>query len=220
MGGAKVMDKLPIVQNLLPLADNMILSSGLGFTFLNELQGMPLGSSLFAPGQSKYIQQVNQEAKSLGVQLHLPEDIVITKFAYYEDYLKGGDLLHKAIPRIVDIDQGVPDGYMGLDIGPKSIQKFKNVISESLGIAFNGPSGLFENENYRAGTIEILQHISKMTQRNNAFVSVIGGGDSLNAIKYCGQFNQFSHLSTGGGASLEMLEGKSMPGIQALSERD
>ena len=218
MGGAKVSDKLPIIRNLLSLADNIIITGGMAFTFLNHLHNMKIGSSLFESNNEKYIQEVIQEAQLKGVKLHFPTDFTISQFSNFSDYLKGGDLLSSVAPIHVTAKEGIPDGYLGLDIGPNSIQRFNEIISNSKCVALNGPSGLMEHPLYQDGTVKIMENISRMTHNDNEFISVIGGGDSVNSIRFCKEDVQFSHVSTGGGASLEMLEGKVLPGISALSD--
>jgi phosphoglycerate kinase len=219
MGGAKVSDKLPIIRNLLPLADNLIITGGMIFTFLKAIREIEIGHSLFESGQEKYILEVLQEAKDHNVNIYFPNDFKSTPFADFVSYNKKEGNLDSE-PLITSIEEGIPSDYIGLDIGPNSVKLFNEVVSKSSCITLNGPSGLFEHPLYRQGTVDVFNHIAEMTSTNESFVSVIGGGDSVNAIKFCNQGVRFSHVSTGGGASLELLEGKRLPGIYSLSDKE
>ena len=220
MGGAKVSDKLPIIQNLLPLADNLIITGGMIFTFLQAIRDINIGHSLFESGQESYIQQVLEEAKTHKVNIYFPNDFKSTLFSDFQDYCSGNNTLSDNPPIITTLEEGIHPDYIGLDIGPKSVEKFKYVLSKSSCVALNGPSGLTEHSFYREGTVDLFNHISDLTSEKEDFISIIGGGDSVNAIKYCKQGTRFSHVSTGGGASLELLEGKKLPGIYSLSEKN
>jgi phosphoglycerate kinase len=218
MGGAKVSDKLPIIRNLLPLADNLIITGGMIFTFLKAIQDIEIGHSLFEGGQENYILQVLEEAKKNNVNIYFPTDFKSTPFEEFLAYTKKEGTLDKE-PLVTSIKEGIPSDYIGLDIGPESVNLFNQVVSQSSCIALNGPSGLFEHPLYRQGTVDVFNHISDITSQNPSFISVIGGGDSVNAIKFCKEGVNFSHVSTGGGASLELLEGKRLPGIYSLSDK-
>lgn len=221
MGGAKVSDKLPIIKNLLSLCDNMIITGGMAFTILNSIRGMKIGNSLYEKDLDDYIREVINIANQKKVNLYLPDDFVISPFSAFKSYLEGNkEELNLCPKEIVDLNSGIPEGWLGLDIGPQSIANFEQVIRESMSVALNGPSGLFEHQDFKNGTVSVMETISEMTKINNDFVSVIGGGDSVNSIKYCSNDATFSHVSTGGGASLELLEGKVLPGIAILSEKD
>ena len=219
MGGAKVSDKLPIIQNLLPLADNLIITGGMIFTFLKAIREIKIGHSLFEHGQENYIRQVLEEAKLHNVNIYFPSDFKSTLFTDFNEYMaKKGDM--NSTPLITTIDQGILDDHIGLDIGPASVTAFNEVLSRSACVALNGPSGLTEHPHFREGTISMFNHLSDLTNQQEDFVSVIGGGDSVNAIRFCKEGARFSHVSTGGGASLELLEGKKLPGIDSLSEKN
>lgn len=219
MGGAKVSDKLPIIRNLLPLADNLIITGGMIFTFLQAIREIQIGHSLFESGQEEYILQLLAEAETHNVKIHFPHDFKSTLFSDFQDYSQGKGTLPLP-PVISSLEEGIKSDFIGLDIGPESVEKFKKVLSESSCVALNGPSGLTEHPFYRHGTVDLFNHISDLTSGRQDFVSVIGGGDSVNAIRFCKEGAQFSHVSTGGGASLELLEGKKLPGIDSLSDRN
>lgn len=221
MGGAKVSDKLPIIQNLLPLANNLIITGGMIFTFLKALHPeLKIGHSLFEAGKEDYIHKVLQEAKQHNVNIYFPEDFKSAPIADFKNYLANSGNLTETAPTISTVHEGIHPDYIGLDIGPETVSQFKRVLSESSCVALNGPSGLIETEFYRQGTIELFNHISDLTSAKRDFISVIGGGDSVNAIRFCKGDARFSHVSTGGGASLEMLEGKKLPGIYSLSDKN
>lgn len=219
MGGAKVSDKLPIIRNLLPLADNLIITGGMIFTFLKAIREVEIGYSLFEKGQSDYIRQVLQEAKARNVNIFFPTDFKSTPFADFEAYVEKRGAMDKP-PLTTTVDQGIPSDHIGLDIGPESVAKFNEVLLQSECVALNGPSGLTEHPLYRQGTVDLFNQIADLTSQRESFISVIGGGDSVNAIRFCKEDAQFSHVSTGGGAFLELLEGKRLPGIHWLSDRN
>lgn len=218
MGGAKVSDKLPIIRNLLPLADNLIITGGMIFTFLKAIRDIEIGHSLFESGQEDYIKQVLAEAEARGVNIFFPCDFKSTAFAEYEAYIEKRSQMEDT-PLISTVNEGIPVDHIGLDIGPESVRLFNEILSNSECVALNGPSGLTEHPLFRHGTVDVFNHLARLTDQRESFVSVIGGGDSVNAIRYCEAGARFSHVSTGGGASLELLEGKKLPGIDSLSER-
>lgn len=221
MGGAKVSDKLPIIQNLLPLANNVIITGGMIFTFLKAInKDLQIGHSLFESGKEEYIFNVLKEAEANNVNIYFPVDFKSAPFSDFQNYLKKEGTLMENEAVISRIEEGVHPDYIGLDIGPETVSLFNNVLSESSCVALNGPSGLIEHPFYRQGTVDLFNHISDLTCSREDFVSVIGGGDSVNAIRFCKDDCQFSHVSTGGGASLELLEGKRLPGIYSLSDKD
>jgi phosphoglycerate kinase len=221
MGGAKVSDKLPIIQNLLPLANNLIITGGMIFTFLKAMnKDLKIGHSLFESGKEEYIFKVLEEAKAHNVNIYFPKDFKSAPFSDFQKYLQKEGTLTETPPIISTINEGVHPDYIGLDIGPETVALFNKVLSESSCVALNGPSGLIEHPLYRQGTVDLFNHISDLTSAREDFISVIGGGDSVNAIRFCKEDAQFSHVSTGGGASLELLEGKRLPGIYSLSDKD
>ncbi|WP_125777636.1 phosphoglycerate kinase [Antribacter gilvus] len=203
LGGSKVSDKLGVIANLLTKADRLLIGGGMVFTFL-KAQGHAVGSSLLEEDQVETVKGYLETAAANGVEIVLPVDIVAAdSFA--------ADAPHRTVPA-----DAIPDGTMGLDIGPDSAALFADRLSEARTIAWNGPMGVFEFEAFAAGTKTVAQGIIDATA-DGAF-SIVGGGDSAAAVRLLG-FDEagFSHISTGGGASLELLEGKELPGITVLS---
>lgn len=202
LGGAKVSDKLLIIENLLNIADNIIIGGGMAYTFF-KAQGGSVGKSLVEEDRLELTREILQKAAEKGVQFLLPEDSVI---ADAFDANANTDIQNNTV---------IPDGWMGLDIGPKAIQAFEEVIMHSKTILWNGPMGVFEMEKFRNGTKSIAETVAKST-KEGAF-SLVGGGDSVAAVNTFGLAEQVSYVSTGGGAMLEFFEGKSLPGVAALS---
>ena len=201
MGGAKVSDKILIIENLMEKADNLIIGGGMTYTFIKAMGGN-IGSSLCEEDKLDLARDLIKKAKEKGVNLLLPVDnVVADKFD------------NEAATRTTSIDD-VPDGWMGLDIGPESIQKFNEVIAASKTILWNGPMGVFEMENFQEGTKSIALAIADATAKG-AF-SLVGGGDSVAAVNKYHLKDKVSYVSTGGGAMLEYIEGKELPGIKAI----
>ena len=201
IGGAKVSDKITIIENLLKKADKVIVGGGMAFTF-DAANGKAIGNSLFEEDKVALAKQLIEEA---GDKLVLPVDAVAAdKFANDANMYIAED--------------GIKDGYMGLDAGPKSIELFKSVLSDAKTVVWNGPMGVFEMPNFAKGTLAIGEELVKVTKENGA-TTIVGGGDSTAAVQQLGVADQLSHISTGGGASLEYLEGKTLPGIAAISEK-
>ncbi|MGE7777727.1 phosphoglycerate kinase [Chitinophaga sp. NPDC101104] len=201
LGGAKVSDKILIIENLMSKANNIIIGGGMAYTFL-KAQGKEIGNSLVENDKLDLALELLAKAKSLGVQLLIPEDsIAADKFAA------------DANTREVSNDN-IPAGWMGLDIGKKSIAKFSEVIAASKTILWNGPMGVFEMPAFQGGTKAVADAIVKATE-NGAF-SLVGGGDSVAAVNQFGLADKVSYVSTGGGAMLEFFEGKELPGIAAV----
>ncbi len=201
LGGAKVSDKILIIENLLEKANNIIIGGGMAYTFL-KAQGKQIGSSLCEGDKLDLALDILAKAKAKGVSFLLPEDSVIAdKFAA------------DANTQVVSNDQ-IPDGWMGLDIGPASIAAFSKVILESKTVLWNGPMGVFEMEKFQQGTKAIAEMVAKATSEG-AF-SLVGGGDSVAAVNQFGLADKVSYVSTGGGALLEFFEGKVLPGISAV----
>ncbi|WP_447409074.1 phosphoglycerate kinase [Weissella confusa] len=201
IGGAKVSDKITIIENLLKKADKVIVGGGMAFTF-DAANGKAIGNSLFEEDKVALAKQLIEEA---GDKLVLPVDAVAAdKFANDADTYIAKD--------------GIKDGYMGLDAGPESIELFKSVLSDAKTVVWNGPMGVFEMPNFAKGTLAIGEELVKVTKENGA-TTIVGGGDSTAAVQQLGVADQLSHISTGGGASLEYLEGKTLPGIAAISEK-
>lgn len=201
MGGAKISDKILIIENLLDRVDNLIIGGGMAYTFF-KAQGGSIGSSLVEEDKLELASQLIQKAKDKGINLLLPVDSV-TSDAFKND------------ANIEEADNmNIKDGYMGLDIGPKAVEAFSKVIESSKTILWNGPMGVFEMSNFANGTNKVAEAVVKAT-KNGGF-SLIGGGDSAAAINTLGYGNDVSYVSTGGGALLEYMEGKVLPGVKAL----
>ena len=202
LGGAKVSSKITVIENILGKVDHLIIGGGMAFTFI-KARGGNVGSSLIEEDKQELALEILEKAEKMGVEIHLPIDSVIAD-----------SFSEMANTNITPIDN-IPDGWMGLDAGPKTIESFSNVIAKSKTILWNGPIGVFEMEAFSNGTIELGKAIGKAT-KNGAF-SLVGGGDSVSAVKKFGLEDQMSYVSTGGGAMLEMLEGKTLPGIEAIA---
>jgi phosphoglycerate kinase len=201
MGGAKVSDKILLIENLLDRADHIIIGGGMAYTFFKALGGKT-GNSLVEEDRIATAKELLEKAKAKNTKIHLPADSVIAdKFAA------------DANTKIADNDS-IPDGWMGLDIGPKAIAEFREVILQSKTLLWNGPMGVFEMEKFQNGTKAVAEAIAESTQKG-AF-SLIGGGDSVAAINQFGFADKVSYVSTGGGALLEFFEGKELPGIAAI----
>jgi phosphoglycerate kinase len=201
MGGAKVSSKISIIENVLGKVDHLILGGGMTFTFVKALGGA-IGSSLVEEDKLDLALELLQKAKSLGVQVHLPVDAVIADTF-------GND----ANTKIVATDQ-IPEGWMGLDIGPETIKNFAKIIHESKTILWNGPMGVFEMSSFEKGTQAIGKSIADATA--NGSFSLVGGGDSVAAVNQFGLADKVSYVSTGGGAMLEYMEGIELPGVKAI----
>lgn len=201
MGGAKISDKILIVERLLNVVDNLIIGGGMSYTF-TKAKGGSIGTSICEEDKLDLALSLIEKAKEKGVNLIFPTDTV------QADAFKN-DAKRKVVP----YDQIDPD-YMGLDIGPQSIESFSKAIEGSKTILWNGPMGVFEFENFAAGTMEIAESVVRATKKGG--FSLIGGGDSAAAINNLGYGNQVSYVSTGGGALLEYMEGKVLPGVEAL----
>ena len=201
LGGSKVSSKITVIENILDKVDHMIIGGGMTFTFVKALGGK-IGDSICEDDKMELALEILKLAKEKGVQIHIPVDVVAAN-AFSND----------AETQIVDV-KNIPDGWQGLDAGPKSLENFKKVILESKTILWNGPLGVFELPKFANGTIELGNYIAEATQ-NGAF-SLVGGGDSVAAVKQFGLEDKMSYVSTGGGAMLEMLEGKTLPGIAAI----
>ncbi len=203
LGGSKVSSKITVIENILDKIDHMIIGGGMTFTFVKALGGK-IGNSICEDDKLELALEILEKAKAKNVQIHLPVDVVAAD-AFSND----------ANTQIVDVDK-IPDGWQGLDAGPKSLEAIKKVILESKTILWNGPLGVFEMEKFSRGTIELGNYIAEAT-KNGAF-SLVGGGDSVAAVKQFGLEPKMSYVSTGGGAMLEMLEGKTLPGIAAIQQ--
>ena len=201
LGGSKVSSKITVIENILDKVDHMIIGGGMTFTFVKALGGK-VGESICEDDKLELALEILRLAKEKGVQIHIPVDVVAAD-----------DFSNTANTKIVDVRE-IPDGWQGLDAGPKSLENFKKVILESKTILWNGPLGVFEMPTFANGTIELGNFIAEATA-NGAF-SLVGGGDSVAAVKQFGFEDKVSYVSTGGGAMLEMLEGRILPGIAAI----
>ena len=203
LGGAKVSDKLAVVNNLLTKVNTLIIGGGMAYTFL-KAQGHSVGNSLCELDQLDYAKDMIAKAKELGVSFLLPVDnVAADKFDA------------EANTQIVGDD--IPDGWMGLDIGPKTVELYSNAIKGAKTVGWNGPMGCFEMEKFSKGTFGVCAAVAEV--KANGGISIIGGGDSVAAVNKSGLADKMSHISTGGGASLEYLEGKQLPGVVALNDK-
>ncbi|UJR08738.1 hypothetical protein I4U23_012995 [Adineta vaga] len=205
LGGAKVSDKIQLIENLLDKVNALIIGGGMAFTFLKEKDNMKIGKSLFDAEGSKSIQKILEKAKSKNVEIHLPVDFIVAKDPKSTDTKESTK------------ENGIEDDYMGLDIGKESIKQFSEVVKKSKTIVWNGPMGVFEQDPFANGTKELLKVVAEQTK--NKGTTIIGGGDTATACAKFGFNDQMSHVSTGGGASLELLEGKDLPGVTGLSDK-
>jgi phosphoglycerate kinase len=205
LGGAKVHDKIQLIRNLLDKVDAMIIGGGMAYTFLKTLQGMKIGTSLFDEEGAKIVGELMEKAEKKGVQIHLPTDFV-TADKFHKDAQVGS----------ATVASGIREGWMGLDIGPETVTQFVAVVEKSATIVWNGPMGVFEFDNFANGSKGMLDAVVMATEKGST--SIIGGGDTATLVEQCGMAASVSHVSTGGGASLELLEGKQLPGVVALSD--
>ena len=203
LGGAKVSSKITVIENILDKVDHLIIGGGMSFTFI-KAQGGKIGNSICEDDKMELALNILKQAKAKNVEVHIPVDVIAAD-----------DFNNDANTQICDIN-AIPDGWQGLDAGPKSRENFDAVVSKCKTILWNGPLGVFEMESFAGGTIALGHSIDKAT-KNGAF-SLVGGGDSVAAVKQFGFADKVSYVSTGGGAMLEMLEGKALPGIEAILE--
>jgi phosphoglycerate kinase len=203
LGGAKIADKIPLIKNLIEKADKIIIGGGMAYTFHKQLRGMKIGGSLFDAEGAKIVAELEAKAKARGVELIFPVDFVAAdKFA------------PDANTQPADLAGGIPDGWEGLDAGPKSIELYRNAILSSKTIVWNGPAGVFEFEKFATATKAMAAAIAEATA--SGATTVVGGGDTATAAKKFKVADKVTHCSTGGGASLEFLEGKALPGVVFL----
>ncbi len=201
LGGSKVSSKISVINNLLDKVDKLIIGGGMAYTFM-AANGEPIGTSLLEKDYLDYAKEMMAKAKEKGVELLIPVDTVVAKEF-------SNDAEHKTVER-----GGIEDGWMGLDIGEKTIQLFSDAVKDAKTVVWNGPMGVFEMPNYAKGTNAIAQVLAEIDA-----TTIIGGGDSVAAVNQAGLGDKMSHISTGGGASLEFLEGKELPGIAALNDK-
>lgn len=203
LGGAKIADKIPLINNLLDKANKVIIGGGMAYTFHQVNRGMKIGASLFDPEGAKIVAELEAKAKAKGVELIFPVDFICAdKFA------------PDAATQPATLESGIPDGWMGLDAGPKSIELYRKAILASKTIVWNGPAGVFEFDAFAGATKAMANDIIEATAQGAT--TVVGGGDTATAAKKFGAAKKVTHCSTGGGASLEFLEGKVLPGVAFL----
>jgi len=203
LGGAKVSDKIGVIKNLLSKVDALIIGGGMAYTFL-KAQGHPIGKSLVEADKIDLAKDLLQQAKARKVKFLLPTDHVVA------DRVDAN-----ALTKIVGPTQPIPDNMMALDIGPETIETFSEEIARARTIVWNGPMGVFEVPQFAKGTNKIAQAVAE----NAGAVTIVGGGDSVAAVKAAGVADKITHISTGGGASLEFLEGQKLPGVEALTDK-
>lgn len=204
LGGAKVSDKILLIENLLDKVNEMIIGGGMAFTFLKVSKGMNIGKSLYDEEGAKIVERILQKAQDKEVKIHLPVDFV-TAAKFAEDAESG----------TATVESGIPDEWMGLDCGPESVKVFADAIKRAKLIVWNGPVGVFEFEKFSNGTKQMMNEVVEATK--SGCTTIIGGGDTATCAAKWKTEELVSHVSTGGGASLELLEGKILPGVQALS---
>lgn len=205
LGGAKVQDKIQLIENLIDKVDEMIIGGGMAFTFHKVLNNMSIGNSLYDEDGAKIVEKLVEKAKSKNVKLHFPIDF-ITADKFDENAEVGA----------ATVEGGIPDGWMGLDCGPESNKTFAAVVANAKTIVWNGPAGVFEFEKFANGTKALMDGVVAATA--TGATTIIGGGDTATCAKKFNTVDKVSHVSTGGGASLELLEGKNLPGVAALSD--
>ncbi|AWI03028.1 phosphoglycerate kinase [Clostridium drakei] len=201
LGGAKVSDKINVINNLLEKVNTLIIGGGMAYTFL-KAQGYTIGTSLLEADKVDYAKEMMEKAEVKGVKLLLPIDNVV------------GEKFAADTAPVTTEDANIPEGYMGLDIGPKTSKIYADAIKDAKTVVWNGPMGVFEFENFAKGTIAVAKAMADADA-----TTVIGGGDSAAAVNTLGFGDKMTHISTGGGASLEFLEGKALPGIEALNDK-
>jgi len=206
LGGSKVTDKIQLIDNLLPKINTVIITGAMAFTFKKTLENVKIGNSLFDEAGSKIVGDIVEKAKKYNVEIILPVDYVTAdKFA-----------ADAKVGHATDVD-GIPDGYLGLDVGEETLKSYRKAILASKTILWNGPPGVYEMESFANGTKKTLEDAVEATQAG--CLVIIGGGDTATAAAKYGLEDKLSHVSTGGGASLELLEGKELPGVAALSSK-
>ncbi|GJJ12458.1 hypothetical protein Clacol_006700 [Clathrus columnatus] len=206
LGGAKVSDKIQLIENMLDKVDSLIITGGMAFTFKKTLEGVKIGNSLFDQPGSEKVKQLVEKAKQKNVKIVFPVDyITADKFA--KDAKVGS----------ADDQTGIPDGWLGLDVGDKSRELYKNTVLESKTILWNGPAGVFEIPAFAEGSKALLNAAVEASKKGATVI--VGGGDTATLVAQFGAEDELAHVSTGGGASLELLEGKTLPGVAELSEK-
>ncbi|MCP4751076.1 MAG: phosphoglycerate kinase [Proteobacteria bacterium] len=200
IGGAKVKDKIHVISRLLDKADDILIGGGMAYSFL-RVQGKEIGKSILDAEHLGWVEEAFEKAETVGRRIHLPVDHVVSQ-----------EFADDAPNQVVDVD--IPSGYMGMDIGPQTVRNYISVIEKAKTTFWNGPMGVFEMKSFQNGTFEIAGAMAAADA-----VTVVGGGDSVAAVNRIDKAGEMSHVSTGGGASLEFIEGKNLPGIEALAEK-
>ena len=203
LGGAKVSDKIPVIQHLINKVDVLIIGGGMAYTFL-KAKGQAVGKSLVEEDKVQLAKELMQQAKGRNIKFLLPIDHVAAMKPEAN-----------AVVKNIGENEPIPDNLMGLDIGPKTIELFSEEVSKARTIVWNGPMGVFEVSPFSRGTFKVAEAVAE----NAGATSIVGGGDSVSAVKSAGFADKISHISTGGGASLEFLEGKKLPGVEALNDK-
>jgi len=206
VGGAKISDKVLVIDNLIDRADKIILCGGMAYTFMKTIYGMPIGKSLFDKNGAELAPKLMEKAKAKGVEIVLPVD-----WACGQEFCNDQEI------KMVTKEEGIPDGWEGMDCGPASMELFREVVLNSKTVIWNGPAGVFEFDNFAKGTHSLLMAVAETTANGNK--GIIGGGDSATAAAKYDMEDKVHFVSTGGGASLELLEGKVLPGIAALDDK-
>lgn len=206
VGGAKISDKVLVIDNLIDNSDNIIICGGMAYTFLKTCFGMEIGKSLFDAKGAELAPGLLEKAKAKGCQIVLPCD-----WACGQDFKNDQEI------KMVTQEEGIPDGWEGMDCGPKSMEKFRGVVLKSATVIWNGPAGVFEFDNFSKGTKALLEAVAETAAAGN--IGIIGGGDSATAAAKWNMEDKVTFVSTGGGASLELLEGKILPGVAALDDK-
>jgi len=204
IGGAKISGKIDVIENLLPKVDAFLIGGGMVFTFL-KAQGYEIGNSILEQDKIDLAKEILDKASQQKVNFVLPVDVVIAD-----------KIEEEATTRVVDIDQ-IPSGWIGVDIGPKTVDEFRRKIESAKTVIWNGPMGIFEISTFAKGTFDIAKALAEATKKGA--ITIVGGGDSVAAVNKAGLEDQMTHISTGGGASLELLSGLKLPGVEALTDK-
>jgi phosphoglycerate kinase len=206
LGGAKIADKIPLIRNLVEKADDIIIGGGMAYTFRKVLNGMQIGNSLYDPAGAEIVQELIAKAKEKDVRIHLPVD-----------FITGDAFSPTANTGSATVESGIPDGWEGFDCGPETRELFAKVIASAKTIVWNGPCGVFEFDIFAEGTKSMAHAVAAATAAGA--ITIVGGGDTATAAKKFGVIDKVTHASTGGGASLELLEGRILPGVAALNDK-
>ncbi|XP_042223058.1 phosphoglycerate kinase 1-like [Homarus americanus] len=205
LGGAKVKDKIQLIENMLDRVDEMMIVGGMSFTFLKVMKNMEIGTSLYDADGAKIVEKLMAKAEKKNVKMHFPVD-----------FITGDKFDENANTGTATAEAGIPADWMGLDSGPESVDAFKGPIARAKIIVWNGPCGVFEFDKFASGTKSVMDMVVDATKAG--CTTIIGGGDTATCCAKWGTEDKVSHVSTGGGASLELLEGKTLPGVAALSD--